>query len=399
MFTKKTKITGFLGVLAALIALVVVPIASAHHAAVTASLDCNGVISFTVQSWEGKTSNNGGANSDVYLQDSLGNSFPVPHGAFNDADNYQFSGTFTIATSVTSDTLTPVTGKWGDGEDGDTYSQYATTVHRPDNCKVTPTLSTSASGPVAVGAAIHDTAHVSGSNGTPTGTVTFQVFAPGDTSCATPLTPAPGSGTLNGSGDATSGDYTTAAVGTYNWIAHYSGDNHYVAVDGTCNAANESSTVTKATPTLSTIGSGPVTVGSPIHDSAHVSGTSGTPTGTVTFQVFAPGDTTCAHPLTPAPTSGSLNGSGRYDVRQLHDGRGGHVQLDRALQRRRDLQLGRRCVQRGERVVDGDEGDPGAVDERHGPGHGGLRDSRHRPRVGHERDADRDGHLPGVRAG
>ena len=125
----KWKKRGFLGVLAAVLVLAVAPIASAHHATVSASLDCNGVITYTVQSWEGHTSDNGGVNTNVYLQDSLGNTFPVPHGAFNDADNYQFSGTFTIPTNVTSDTLTPVTGTWGDGESGGTYSQYAVDRH------------------------------------------------------------------------------------------------------------------------------------------------------------------------------------------------------------------------------------------------------------------------------
>ena len=293
-----------------MLVLAVAPIASAHHATVTASLDCNGVITFTVQSWEGHTSDNGGVNNNVYLQDSLGNTFPVPHGAFNDADNYQFSGTFTISTTATSDTLTPVTGEWGDGQGGATYSQYATTVKRPTNCKATPTLSTTASGPVTVGAAIQDSAHVSGSNGAPTGTVGFQIFAPSDSSCSTPLTPEPTPGSLNGSGDATSGNFTTAAVGTYRWIAHYSGDDHYNAVDGTCDAANESSTVTKATPILSTTASRAAAMGAAIHDSAHVSGGYGTPTGTVSFQVFAPGDATCAHALTPAPSSGTLSGSG-----------------------------------------------------------------------------------------
>ena len=92
---------------------------------------------------------------------------------------------------------------------------------------------------------------MSGTSGTPTGTVTFQVFAPGDTTCATPLTPAPTSGSLNGSGDATSGNFTTAARGTYRWIAHYSGDANYNAVDGTCNAANESSIAVDARLTIS----------------------------------------------------------------------------------------------------------------------------------------------------
>ena len=178
--------------------------------------------------------------------------------------------------------------------------------------KATPTLTTNASGPVLVGAAIHDTAHLGGGS-SPTGTVSFQVFAPGDTSCQTPLTPAPTSATVSGAADYNSGDFTTTAAGTYRWIAHYSGDANNNAVDTACNDANEASTVNKATPTLSTTASGPVTVGAAIHDTAHLGGGFGTLGGTVSFQVFAPGDTTCQTPLTPAPTSATVSGAADYD--------------------------------------------------------------------------------------
>src|SRR5207247_4259169 len=53
------------------------------------------------------------------------------------------------------------------------------------NC-ATPTLTTTASGPVTVGQTIHDVAHLSGGTN-PTGSITFQVFAPGDTTCQTPI--------------------------------------------------------------------------------------------------------------------------------------------------------------------------------------------------------------------
>ena len=72
------------------------------------------------------------------------------------------------------------------------------------------------------------------------------MFAPGDTTCAHPLTPAPSSGSLNGSGDATSGNFTTTAAGTYRWVAHYAGDANNNPVDGACNAANESSAAVDA---------------------------------------------------------------------------------------------------------------------------------------------------------
>ena len=61
----------------------------------------------------------------------------------------------------------------------------------------TPTLTAAASGPVSLGNAIHDTAYLSGGSGNLTGTMSFQVFAPGDNTCSTPLTPAPTGATVS----------------------------------------------------------------------------------------------------------------------------------------------------------------------------------------------------------
>src|SRR5205085_1305706 len=179
--------------------------------------------------------------------------------------------------------------------------------------KATPGLTTTASGPVTVGAAIHDTAHLTGGFAPLGGTVSSSLHAPGDTTCQTPLTPAPTSATVSGAGNYDSGNFTTAAVGDYRWIAHYSGDANNNAVDTACNDANESSSVGKATPTLTTTASGPVTVGAAIHDTAHLSGAQATLTGTISFHVFAPGDPTRRSPQPPAPTSATVNGAGNYD--------------------------------------------------------------------------------------
>jgi len=128
------------------------------------------------------------------------------------------------------DGTTPATGSGGS----------STTIN-----KATPTLTTTASGPVVVGATITDTAHLSGGVGTLTGTMAFQVYAPGDTTCATPLTPQPTGNTVTAAGDFTSGPFTTTAVGTYRWRAFFTdtdGNNNDVST--ACNDTGESSTVT-----------------------------------------------------------------------------------------------------------------------------------------------------------
>lgn len=114
---------------------------------------------------------------------------------------------------------------------------------------VATTLSTVASPGVTLGGAIYDTATLSGGNA-PTGTITFNLYAPSDSACAgapvfTSLVP------VNGNGSYTSASFTSAAIGTYRWIANYSGDADNAATANTCNAANESVDVTAAPPPAS----------------------------------------------------------------------------------------------------------------------------------------------------
>src|SRR6266566_990210 len=217
-----------------------------------------------------------------------------------------------------SGNFTPtVTGTylWTAAYTGDQHNKGSSTACKDANEsssveRATPTLTTNASGPVIVGQNIHDTAHLSAGFGTLGGQITFEVFAPGDTTCQT-LISVPPAKPVSGANDYTSGDFTTSAVGTYRWIAHYSGDANNNAVDTKCNDANESSTVEKATPTLTTNASGPVIVGQNIHDTAHLSAGFGTLGGQITFEVFAPGDTTC-QTLISVPPAKPVSGANDY---------------------------------------------------------------------------------------
>ena len=81
----------------------------------------------------------------------------------------------------------------------------------------------------------------------PTGSVTFQLFAQADATCIAPpvfVSTNPLSGSPLG---ATSGSFSTAAVGTYHWVATYSGDGNNTTVSSGCQA--EPVTITQATPT------------------------------------------------------------------------------------------------------------------------------------------------------
>ncbi len=144
-----------------------------------------------------------------------------------------------------------------------------------------------------VGQAIHAEAQLAEAPDA-SGEISFEVFGPDDPSCSGPaLSPAPASASVSGEGGYTSGDFTTAEAGTYHWSAHYSGDGTNPPADSECSAASVAS---KTTPSLSGNASD-ATVNTAIHDEVTVSG-GFSPSGEVVFKVFAPGDNTCATPLT-----------------------------------------------------------------------------------------------------
>jgi hypothetical protein len=120
---------------------------------------------------------------------------------------------------------------------------------------VATTLTTQASATAPTGGLIHDTAFLAGGVN-PTGTITFDLFGPGDTSCAGPslfTSVVP----VNGNGSYDSADFTALVVGTYQWIATYSGDANNEGAVTACNDPNESVVVgaafetTQVLPTLS----------------------------------------------------------------------------------------------------------------------------------------------------
>jgi hypothetical protein len=200
------------------------------------------------------------------------------------------------------------TYRWTASYSGDTYNKPVASGCQDEQVtvnKATPTLTTSASGPVTVGQAINDVATLGGGYN-PTGSITFDVFAPGDTTCST-ATNVPPAKTVNGAGNYTSGSYTTTAVGTYLWIAHYSGDANNNAVNTACNDANESSTVNKASPSIATLASptsGTVGVALTVSDKATLSN-GYNPSGSVVFTLYSDNQCTVAAGVSGSGTIGS----------------------------------------------------------------------------------------------
>src|SRR5207245_1605905 len=99
------------------------------------------------------------------------------------------------------------------------------------------------------------------------------------------------------------------------WIASYSGDANNNAFATTCNEAGETSTVNKASPAMTTSATATQTAGGTIQDTATLSGGT-SPTGTVSFSIYGPNDTTCGGTATSAGIA-TVSGNGRYSSTAL----------------------------------------------------------------------------------
>lgn len=147
----------------------------------------------------------------------------------------------------------------------------------------------------------HDTATLTVPVGgfAPTGQVEFRVFGPDDATCSTRAKSDVGK-TLNAAGTtADSGAFATSELGTYRVIATYLGDSNYDMAQTACNDPNESVVVAKNTLTVLTHAA-PATVTLPssgaFNDTATLTAPAGAPnpTGTISFSLYGPGDTTCS---------------------------------------------------------------------------------------------------------
>ncbi|HST17994.1 MAG TPA: hypothetical protein VLK36_10015 [Gaiellaceae bacterium] len=137
-----------------LAALVFVPAAFAHHPVITASLSCDGVVSYTATAWA-TTSGLPGSRTDTDVRvyetkvngGALTPAVQVGSGAFNSGNSYTFTGTFTVGVTVNTVTLNAKEiANWGDGagSSGGTNVASTTTATRattgctppppPDQC-------------------------------------------------------------------------------------------------------------------------------------------------------------------------------------------------------------------------------------------------------------------------
>ena len=150
----------------------------------------------------------------------------------NDNVTWQVGSSATVgtATSFVGNVLanTSITFNAGANSTGSLYAHTGAVTMDSNNVstcsgaggKAGPAISTIPSGSVPTGGTISDSASLSG-GASPTGSVTFTLFGPGDVTCTTPI--ATRIGALTGN-TASSGGVTAGAAGTYRWMATYGGD-------------------------------------------------------------------------------------------------------------------------------------------------------------------------------
>ncbi|MFO1284217.1 MAG: IPTL-CTERM sorting domain-containing protein [Burkholderiales bacterium] len=181
--------------------------------------------------------------------------------------------------------------------------------------RATPTLATSASAGGAIGVAVTDSATLSNTSSAtvaPTGSITFTLYGPNPTPLcsgnqvfATTISP------IGGNGPHVSASFQPTTAGTYYWIASYSGDTNNNPVAGACGDSGEAVVINPATPTLVTQTTPNVFLGTPITDTATLSG-GVNPTGSITFNLYGPNDATCANAPVFTSNAVTVNGNGAY---------------------------------------------------------------------------------------
>ncbi|MEA2298069.1 MAG: hypothetical protein QOF77_1005 [Solirubrobacteraceae bacterium] len=170
----------------------------------------------------------------------------------------------------------------------------------------TPSLFATASSNTSVGRILFDHTNLSGAV-TPTGTITFRLYGPGDTSCQSPLFTQ--TITVSGTGSDDSSQTIATSAGTFGWIASYSGDANNNPVATRCGDSTQSVIVEKISPVVSVA---PALTAGAIHAAATVQYGYAPVTGTITFTVTGPNDSFCSGPPVYTRTV-TINGDGSYD--------------------------------------------------------------------------------------
>ena len=224
---------------------------------------------------------------------------PAPAATTVDGEGEYSSGNFTA----------PAAGvySWSAHYSGDleNTSADATCAALSNVAKAAPGIEAAATPAAIVGGAIADVATLSGGFA-PGGQLLFRAYGPGDASCAT--APAYEATVAVNGGSSYSPPGFSPGPGLYRWTAEYGGDSNNEAVGTACGALDQASAVTKATPGIGGVATAAAVVGSPIADSATLSGGFAAG-GQIVFRAYS--DASCA--TAPAYEAAvAVNGGGSY---------------------------------------------------------------------------------------
>ena len=166
-------------------------------------------------------------------------------------------------------------------------------------------LTTNASPSTSLGFEIRATANLSGYIVMPTGTVTFRLFAPGDTSCESAIFTTTVAVLTK---SVVSPRYAPQSPGTYIWTSAYSGDGNYLPTGQTaCDYPAADVLINKYSAWVGV--QAQVAWEGGLFGNATINGR--TPTGTISYSLYGPNNTVCSG--SPVFTfTAAVNGNGTY---------------------------------------------------------------------------------------
>ena len=249
----------------------------------------------------GYTTTGGLTPSTFNLSNGGTQSFPMVNpGSYSISESAQSGWTLaglscTSSGSGTSATTSGSTVSVTMGVAGSVDCTY--TNHTRKSPSITTTLSDTSA---PVGSSVHDSATLAGATSDAGGTVTYTVYT--DNACTTGARDA-GTVTVTNGTVPDSNALTFNTAGTYYWQASYSGDTNNNAAESAC--TSEVVTINPLSPNVSTAQS------LIPNDTMTLSGATPNAGGTITFNLYAPGDSTCSG--TPALTQTvTVTGNGTY---------------------------------------------------------------------------------------
>ena len=108
-------------------------VAAACHSEITASLDCNGKISWTASAWNGSDATTSSrTNSNVAVWTTVNGQTQTATGHFGTDDNFAFSGTFSVGSATSATVYVQEKANWASGDAP--ANARSVTVSRPSNC-------------------------------------------------------------------------------------------------------------------------------------------------------------------------------------------------------------------------------------------------------------------------